>query len=77
MDKAILLLTACGGLIHTMDATAQKQKPNIVIIYTDDMGIGDLSITLTGIFYFTACLLGYSLLGTFYSFYYSILYVLL
>ena len=48
MNKAILLLTACGGLIHTMDATAQKQKPNIVIIYTDDMGIGDLSCYNSG-----------------------------
>ena len=33
MNKAILLLTACGGLIHTMDATAQKQKPNIRTIW--------------------------------------------
>lgn len=35
MNKAILLLTACTGLVHTMDTVAQNQKPNIVLIITD------------------------------------------
>lgn len=48
MNKTVLLLTACGGLIHTPDLAAQKQKPHIVIIYTDDMGIGDLSCYNSG-----------------------------
>ena len=43
MNKTILLLTVCCSLNHVIDVTAQKQKPNIIIIYTDDMGIGDLS----------------------------------
>ena len=35
MNKAILLLTACTGFIHTSEVVAQKQKPNIVLIITD------------------------------------------
>lgn len=35
MNKAILLLTACSGLVHTLNMDAQKQKPNIVLIITD------------------------------------------
>lgn len=48
MNKTLFLLSACGGFIHTAEATAQKQKPHIVIIYTDDMGIGDLSCYNSG-----------------------------
>lgn len=35
MNKVILLLTACSGLAHAADMSAQKQKPNIVLIITD------------------------------------------
>lgn len=35
-------------MAHTMNVTAQKQKTHIVIIYTDDMGIGDLSCYNSG-----------------------------
>lgn len=48
MNKTILLLTACSGLLHPVAMASQKQKPNIVIIYTDDMGIGDLSCYNSG-----------------------------
>lgn len=47
MNKSALFLTACSGLACTM-AVAQEKKPNIVIIYTDDMGIGDLSCYNSG-----------------------------
>ena len=46
MNKTALLLTACAGMANM--AAAQTQKPNIVIIYTDDMGIGDLSCYNSG-----------------------------
>lgn len=48
MNKTILLFTACSGLLHPAPMAAQQQKPNIVIIYTDDMGIGDLSCYNSG-----------------------------
>ena len=47
MNKSVLFLTACSGLAATM-AVAQEKKPNIVIIYTDDMGIGDVSCYNSG-----------------------------
>lgn len=42
MNNAILLAGTFGCLATTLTVSAQE-KPNIIIIYTDDMGIGDLS----------------------------------
>lgn len=50
MKENILLLSALAS-IPAFTATAQaanKEKPNIIIIYTDDMGIGDLSCYNSG-----------------------------
>lgn len=40
--SAIALLTACGAKTRK-SAELLKQKPNIIFIYSDDLGIGDLS----------------------------------
>lgn len=44
--KEKLTLTSLFGLCYAMGAAAEK--PNIVIIYTDDMGMGDLSCYNSG-----------------------------
>lgn len=45
--KTELFLGFCGSLLLSTTIAAQ-QKPNIIIIYTDDMGIGDLSCYNSG-----------------------------
>lgn len=47
MNKTNLLLSICGGLTCAFTAQAQE-KPHVIIIYTDDMGIGDLSCYNSG-----------------------------
>ncbi len=60
MNKTIFFLAACSGLLTggtqairgaapaPAPEAGRQQKPNIVIIYTDDMGIGDLSCYNSG-----------------------------
>lgn len=46
MSKSLLLIAALVGYIHSTQINAQTKKnnkPNIVLIYTDDLGIGDPS----------------------------------
>ena len=47
MNRAIFLMGACGMAASTLLAKTDE-KPHIVIIYTDDMGIGDLSCYNSG-----------------------------
>lgn len=48
MNKTILLLAACGSFVYLPHGNARERKPHILIIYTDDMGIGDLSCYNSG-----------------------------
>jgi arylsulfatase A-like enzyme len=43
----IVLLFSCKGE-NKKEAAAKDKRPNIVIIYTDDMGVGDLSCYNSG-----------------------------
>ena len=45
MNKSIFLLPLCAGILSpNIETNAKKrQKPNIVFIYADDIGFGDLS----------------------------------
>lgn len=47
MNKTSLLLIACGSFVCAGAVQAQK-KPHIIIIYTDDVGMGDLSCYNSG-----------------------------
>lgn len=47
MSKTTLILSAMSGLMSIQTVWAQQQ-PNIIVIYTDDMGIGDLSCYNSG-----------------------------
>lgn len=47
MKKSVILLSSALALTYACnqsDKTAEEQKPNIVIIYADDVGIGDLGV---------------------------------
>ena len=47
MNRTLFLMGACGLVAGTLTANT-NDKPHIVIIYTDDMGIGDLSCYNSG-----------------------------
>ena len=45
MNKNLLLLSSALCLSSTAAQAAQKDRPNIILIYCDDMGYGDLGVT--------------------------------
>lgn len=48
--RILITLVFCGiHSMHSQHSTTRKTgKPNIIVIYTDDMGIGDLSCYNSG-----------------------------